>query len=530
MRKLLLTLLAPILTLAFTAVSCDAVNTTNSAIKATGYDRHVELQWPKHPNAVQYRVLVSSDGSSFSERATLEDTIYLDFVNDLGSNLSLHYKVEAFTTGEQAESLGTTEVSTKDFSDEELLDMVSYYTFRYFWEGAEPNSGLARERIHLDGEYPQNDEHIVTTGGSGFGIFGLLAGIERGWITREEGAERFERIAEFLTEADRFHGIWPHWLNGETGEVKPFGQKDDGGDLVESAFLMQGLLAAREYFKDGNTREKEIAQKIDRLWKEMEFDWHTQDGQDVLYWHWSPNHGWEMNFPLLGYDETLITYILAASSPTHTVSADTYHKGWARDGGIKTDKRPFGYHLELKHNGAEEMGGPLFWAHYSYIGLNPWGLKDRYADYWEHNTNHTLINRAWCVENPEGFKGYGEDLWGLTASYSVDGYSAHRPGHDLGVITPTAALSSYPYTPDESMEVIKNMYYNYGEKVFGRYGFFDAFSPEADWYPERYLAIDQGPIVAMIENHRSGLGWKLFMGAPEIQEGLEKLGFEFEQP
>ncbi|MBS9522907.1 beta-glucosidase [Litoribacter alkaliphilus] len=521
--NLLLFLLIPCL-----AFTCEE-NSDNSPVLATGYDRHVELQWPKHPNAVQYRILVSSDGESFSERATIEDTLYMDFVNDLGNNLSLHYKVEAFTTGEQAETIGTKEVKTKDFSDEELLEMVSYYTFRYFWEGAEPNSGLARERIHIDGEYPQDDAHIITTGGSGFGLFALLAGIERGWITKDQGRERFERIVDFLAKADRFHGIWPHWLNGETGEVKPFGQKDDGGDLVESAFLMQGLLAVREYYKnEGQIQDKQLASKIDQLWEEMEWDWHTQGGQDVLFWHWSPNYGWDMNFPLLGYDETLITYVLAASSPTHSVSADAYHKGWARDGGIKTQQEPFGYKLELKHNGAEEMGGPLFWAHYSYIGLNPKGLKDKYADYWKHNRNHTLINRAWCVENPEGFKGYGEDLWGLTASYSVNGYSAHKPGSDLGVITPTAALSSYPYTPEESMEVIKNMYYNYGEKVFGRYGFYDAFSPEENWYPQRYLAIDQGPIVAMIENHRSGLGWNLFMAAPEIQEGLKKLGFEFE--
>ena len=507
--------------------ACDLDSAKQSNIIATGYDRHVELHWPKQTGSSSYRVSVSSGGNNYTERATVSDTMYMDFVNDLGSNLSLRYRVEAVTPNNQATEIGETEVQTRDFTEEELLDMVQYYTFRYFWEGAEPNSGLARERIHIDGEYPQNDAHIITTGGSGFGIFGLLAGIERGWITKEEGRARFERIVNFLNKADRFHGIWPHWLNGETGEVKPFGQKDNGGDLVESAFLMQGLLAVREYYKGGNDQERSIAANIDRLWREMEWDWHTQGGQDVLYWHWSPEYGWEMNFPLLGYDETLITYVLAASSPTHTVSADAYHKGWARNGGINADKNPYGYNLTLKHNGAEEMGGPLFWAHYSYIGLNPKGLKDRYADYWEHNRNHTLINRAWCIDNPHGYKGYGEDLWGLTASYSINGYAAHKPGSDLGVISPTAALSSYPYTPKESMDVIKNLYYNYGEKVFGRYGFYDALSPEANWYPERYLAIDQGPIVAMIENHRSGLGWRMFMSAPEVQEGLRKLGFDF---
>ncbi|WP_228527513.1 glucoamylase family protein [Pararhodonellum marinum] len=495
-------------------------------LKAKGFDRHVELKWNPDAEAASYLILASSDGRQFSERASLEDTIFMDFVNDLGEGLNLRYKLQGVNAAGEAFELGEAEVSTRHFSDEELLDMVQYYTFRYFWEGAEPNSGMARERIHLDGDYPEDDFHIVTTGGTGFGIFGLLAGIDRGWITKKEGLDRFHRMADFLATADRFHGVWPHWLNGETGKVKPFGTNDNGGDLVESAFLMQGLLAVREYYKSGDESEQDLAQKIDQLWKEMEWDWYTQGGQDALFWHWSPDKEWVMNFPIRGYDECLITYVLATSSPTHGINETPYHKGWARSGGIKSEAEPFGYPLALKHNGAEEMGGPLFWAHYSYIGLSPKGLKDRYADYWEHNTNHTLVNRAWCVKNEGDFKGYGEDLWGLTASYSTRGYMAHKPGSDIGVISPTAALSSIPYTPEKSMDVIKNLYYNYGKKTFGVYGFYDALSPEENWYPQRYLAIDQGPTVAMIENHRTGLGWDLLMGAPEIQEGLKKLGFE----
>ncbi|AGA78736.1 glucoamylase family protein [Echinicola vietnamensis] len=514
--------------LVFSAIwSCTSKETTQeSPVKATGYARHVELTWPAQEGAKAYEIWVKNSGKNdFSKRATVKDTLYMDFVNDLGNNLELRYRITALSQGGSSSEIGTQQVLTKDLTDEQLIDMVQYYTFRYFWEGAEPHSGMARERIHLDGDYPQNDQNVVTTGGTGFGIYGLLAGIDRGWISRAEGAARFEKMVNFLEKADRFHGVWPHWLHGETGKVKAFSEKDDGGDLVESAFLMQGLLAVREYYEDGTEKEKAIATKIDQLWKEMEWDWYTQGGQDALYWHWSPNYGWEMNFPLEGYNECLITYILAASSPTHPVPASAYHKGWARSGGINTDVEAFGYKLTLKHNGAEKMGGPLFWAHYSYHGLNPKGLKDRYADYWQENKNHTLINRAWCIDNQDDHKGYGEDLWGLTASYSVNGYAGHRPGHDLGVITPTAALSSMPYTPQESLKVLKNLYYNYGDRVFGRYGFYDAMSPEANYYPERYLAIDQGSIVAMIENHRSGLGWKLFMGAPEIKEGLKKLDF-----
>ncbi|MFC3880517.1 glucoamylase family protein [Algoriphagus namhaensis] len=411
-------------------------------------------------------------------------------------------------------------------SDEQLLDTVAYATFQYFWDGAEPNSGMAPERIHIDGIYPANDQHIVTTGGTGMGMIGILGAIERGWITRDQARNRFERMVSFLEKADRWHGIWPHWLDGKTGKVKPFSPKDDGADLVESAFLIQGLLTVREYFKDGSAEEKELANRIDLLWREMDWNFHTQGGQNVLYWHWSPNFDWEMNFALEGYNEALIVYILAAASPTHPIDPAAYHEGWARSGGIKaTGVSPFGFPLQLKHNGAEEYGGPLFWAHYSYLSLNPKNLKDQYADYWQENRNHTLINRAWCINNSGNFEGYGEDLWGLTASYSINFYDAHRPGNDTGVISPTAAVSSIVYTPEESMKVIRNLYENYGEKVFGKYGFYDAMSPHHDFFPQRYLAIDQGPMVTMIENHRSGLGWNLFMAAPEVQVGLDRLGF-----
>lgn len=413
--------------------------------------------------------------------------------------------------------------------DDSLLTLVQYRTFQYFWEGAEPTSGLARERFHIDGVYPQNDKHVVTSGGGGFGVMAILVGIERGFITREQGLERLGKIVGFLETADRFHGAWPHWWNGETGKVKPFSRRDDGGDLVETSFMIQGLLCVRQYFRDGSREEKDLAERIDKLWKEVEFDWYT-NGKNVLYWHWSPNFGWEMNFPVEGYNECLIMYVLAASSPSHTIAPEVYHEGWARDGGIKNDPEheQYGHHLSLRHNGAEQYGGPLFWAHYSYLGLDPRGLKDRYADYWEHNVNHTLINRAWCLENPLNYEGYGPESWGLTASYSIKGYAGHAPGEnrDHGVISPTAALSSMPYTPEFSVQAMRHWYETLGEKVFGEYGFYDAFSETASWFPQRYLAIDQGPVVVMIENYRTGLLWRLFMSCGEVQEGLQKLGFE----
>jgi hypothetical protein len=422
----------------------------------------------------------------------------------------------------------TPNIGTKDsLSEDSLLNLVQYQTFQYFWEGAEPVSGMACERVHLDNIYPQNDKNVVTSGGSGFGLMAIIVGIERGFITREEGMERYEKIIDFLETADRFHGVWPHWWYGDTGKVKAFSKKDNGGDLVETSFLAAGLLTVRQYLNTKNELEAVLADRINKLWEGIEFDWYTK-GEDVLYWHWSPDYGWEMNFPVRGYNECLIMYVMAASSPTHAINPKMYHQGWARAGLIAKDTTFYGLRTILDHYETNDSPvGPLFWAHYSYLGLDPRKLKDTYADYWKLNQNHALIDYKYCVDNPNNFKGYGENCWGLTSSYSMSGYAGHRPDEDLGVISPTAALSSFPYTPVESMKFLKFLY-NDADSLVGKYGPYDAFSFESNWYLPRYLAIDQGPIPIMIENHRTGLIWNLFMSAPEVQVGLKKLGFSYE--
>ena len=433
----------------------------------------------------------------------------------------------------QKETKSTAPVS--QLSDNQLMDKVQSDALKYFWDYAEPNSLLGRERYHEDNIYPDNDKHVVTTGGSGFGLATILVGVERGFIPRKEAVKRLTIMMNFLEKADRFHGAWSHWINGETGKVVPFGRKDNGGDLVESAFLTSGILMVREYFKDGNAEEKALAKKCDELWKGIEWNWYTKGGQKVLYWHWSPNYGWEMNFPLEGYNECLITYILAASSPTHSIDAETFYKGWARNGTYLTDKTKYGLPLYVKHNYSEEYGGPLFWAHYSYIGLDPRGLSDKLIkNYFDLNKNQVLIDYKYCVENPKKWNGYGENYWGLTASYTRNddgsvGYTAHQPTEDRGVITPTAALSSFPYSPKESMDFLRFIY-TQKPQFIGSAGPFDATSIHYNnWFTPRYLAIDQGTIAPMIENHRTGFLWKLFMNAPEIKEGLKKLDFKSEK-
>ncbi len=411
-------------------------------------------------------------------------------------------------------------------TDEQLLDTVQYYSFQYFWDGAEPVSGAARERYHADNIYPSNDKNTVATGAAGFGIMGIISGIDRKFVSRNEGVERLSKILNFLKNADRFHGAWPHWMIGETGKVKPFSKFDDGGDLVETSFVAQGLVCVKQYFKNGNRQEKELAALADELWKGIDFDWY-RNGKNVLYWHWSPNNQWKMNFPVKGFNECLIMYVMAAASPTHGIEKIVYDEGWAMKGDIKSPRTYKDVNLQFFHQGNAPHGGPVFWSHYSFLGLNPNGLKDAYGDYGLETKNQALINYLWCVDNPLNYKGYGKNSWGLTSSYSMRGYAGHAPqqGRDLGVIAPTAAISSIVYTPQQSMAAMRHWYVDMKDKVWGKYGFYDAFSETANWYTPRYLGIDKGPEVVMIENYRSGLLWKLFMQDEDVQLGLKKLGF-----
>lgn len=400
-------------------------------------------------------------------------------------------------------------------SQDELLTKVQEQTFRYFWDFAQPNSGMARER--------NTSGNLVTVGGSGFGVMAIIVGIERGFITRQQGVERWGRIVDFLSTADRFHGVWPHWLNGNTGATIPFSAMDNGGDLVETAFMIQGLLTVKAYLDGNIPAEKNIMDKITQLWRDIEWDWYTRGGQNVLYWHWSPEYEWGMNLPIRGYNESLIVYIFAAGSPTHPITKQVYDQGWARQGQMVNGRQFYQTTLPL----GEDFGGPLFFSHYSFLGLDPRNLSDQYANYWEQNRNHSRINQAHAIQNPLGFVGYSEDSWGFTASDNHLGYNAHSPTNDLGVITPTAALSSFPFTPEASMKALEHFYYQLGDRLWGEYGFYDAFNVTEEWYASSYLAIDQGPIILMIENYRTGLLWELLMKDQDLTAGLTKLNFNY---
>lgn len=408
-------------------------------------------------------------------------------------------------------SLFTTGIDNKDkfarIPTEELLTKIQKQTFNFFWDFAHPTNGMIRER--------NSSGDIVTTGGTGFGIMTILVGIERGFITKSQGLERIRNIVAFLKKADTYHGAFSHWYNGNTAKTIAFSSKDDGADLVETSLLFQGLLTARNYFND-----VELNTEITALYQNVEWSF-FQNNSQTLYWHWSNQHNWEMNLALTGWNEALITYVLAAGSPTYTIEKSVYDNGWGKSGAIKNGNSYFNIVLPL----GPAQGGPLFLSQYSFLGLNPNGLEDIYAKYDQQTKNHTLINRAYCISNPKMYYGYSASSWGLTASDNMDGYSAHSPDNDNSVIAPTAAITSIAFTPQESLAAIEFFYYKLGDRLWGTYGFKDAFSLDKAWFADSYIAINQGPIIIGIENYRTGLLWKYFMQSPEVKNGLKKLQF-----
>lgn len=399
-------------------------------------------------------------------------------------------------------------------SDSALLTLIQQKTFKYFWDFGHPTSGMARER--------NSSGDICTTGGTGFGIMSMIVAANRNFISRTDALNRIQKIVSFYkNNCTAYHGAYAHWINGATGATIPFSTQDDGADLVETSYLMQGLLCARQYFNLSNTDETNLRNDINSLWNAVDWNWFRQNNQDVLYWHWSPDYAWAINQQISGWNEAMIVYVLAASSKTNAITKNVYDNGWAQNGGEQNGNTYYGIKLPLGPN----LGGPLFFAHYSFLGINPHQLSDAYANYWTQDTAHTKINYDYCIANPNNYFGYSNACWGLTASDQENGYDAHSPTNDNGTISPTAAISSLPYSPTQSMNALKFFYYTLGDKLWGDYGFVDAFNLNNLWFADSYLAIDQGPQIVMIENYRSGLLWNLFMSCPEIKTGMKALGF-----
>ncbi len=506
-------------------------------VHAKGYDRHVDVTWDAYNNPALGRFIIyrSLEGKDFEPIGMqLPGTYrYSDFLGKSG--ISAKYKVVASDKSyRQSATSNEASASTREFNDDELLTMLQEACFRYYWEGADPNSGMTHENI-------PGDDRIVATGASGFGIATLIVGTDRGFITRDQGVERLTKIVNFLEHADRYHGAWSHYMNGGTGKTMPvFGMFDNGGDLVETSFLMQGLLAARQYFHGKSAAEQSLYQRITGLWETVEWDWYRGDpNSNFIYWHWSKEWAQQIHHPLIGFNEVMITYLLSMSSPTHGVPAEMYYSGWSSQskealgyragwsGAVDGDHYSNGHtYYGIKLDVGVGTGGPLFFTHYSYIGFDPHSLHDRFtSSYFDNNRNIALINRAYTIANPKHFAGYGPDAWGLTASDGPEGYVPHAPDEnsDRGTLTPTGALASFPYTPEASMAALKHYYRDLGAQLWDIYGPRDAYSPTFNWISPIYMGLNQAPIVDMVENYRTGLVWKSFMANPEIGEMLKKL-------
>ena len=506
-------------------------------LTASGYEQHIDLTWEPAPDdeVERYIIYRSLDGKQFQPvgMQVRGITRYTDFLGQTGQRA--FYKVAA-SDRRYRQSAVSPEASatTRPMSDDQLLTMLQEACFRYYWEGAHAEAGMTLENI-------PGDDRIVATGASGFGIMALIVGVDRGFITRQQGLERLTKIVSFLEKAPRYHGAWSHFMDGHTGESLPvFSMFDNAGDLVETAFLMEGLLAARQYLNRSSATEGELYQRISRLWETVEWDWYRRSSHsDALYWHWSPNWAWHINHRLTGFNETMIAYLLAIASPTHPVPAGLYYTGWAGLSNVAVDYRsgPLAVtggdryvnrhsYYGIKLDVGVGSGGPLFFVHYSYMGFDP-HVRDRFTDYFQNNRNLARINLAYCEQNPRHFEGYSANSWGLTASDGPTGYKASAPdvNNDSGTMTPTGALASFPYLPEASMAAFKHFYRDLGNRLWGVYGPRDAFNLSQNWISPIYMGLNQAPITVMIENYRTGLIWKLFMSNPEIQPMLDRVGF-----
>ena len=496
-------------------------------LEARGYERHVDLHWKGADDSTiaQYVIYRSLNGGPYRAIGVQRYGVdrYADYIGDPHATAS--YQVSA-RTSTLAESAKTEEVTAKThpMTDDELLSMVEEASFRYYWDAAEPVSGMARES-------QPGPEDLIATGASGFGIMAIVVAVDRGFIPRHACVERMLRITDFLAHADRFHGAWAHFMNGRTGHViSLFGIYDDGADLVETSFLMEGLLTARQYFNADNPAERELRERITALWRDVDWDWfRATPKRDALYWHWSPNYAFHIANRLQGWNEVMITYLLAIASPTHPVPPSVYWTGYDRQGtgsGYGIKRTYFG--IPLTQGYVPGSPGPLFFTQYSYLGYDPRGVRDTYSDYFRNNRNEALVSHAYSVANPYHFRGYGKDSWGLTAVDGPNGrYHEYKPFvTDDGTIAPTGAIASYAYTPEASLAALKHWYRDLGAQLWGIYGFCDAFNQQLNWVSGITMGLNQAPQTVMIENGRTGLIWRTFMSNPEIRPMQRAIGLK----
>jgi len=431
-------------------------------------------------------------------------------------------------------------------ADEALLDDLERRSFDYFWELADPRTLLIPDRAPTPS--------FSSVAAVGFGLTAYAIGAERGWVTREQARDRVRHVLQFFLDAPEgpqprgvtsYKGFFYHFLDMKTGH------RFETVELstIDTTLLLAGVLMCQSYFDRDDPGEAAIRDLAERLYRRV--DWTFAQVRPPAVSHgWRPESGFIIS-DWKGYNEAMILYVLALGSPTHPVGPEAW-EAWTST---------YQWH---DYFGQEHLTfGPLFGHQYSHVWIDFRGIRDAYMrgkgiDYFENSRRAAYSQHAYAVKNPGGWRGYGDTLWGLTASdgpldvtLRIDGrdrtfhtYWARGTSPqeltDDGTLVPTAAAASLPFAPEIVLPAIREMRQRYGEHLYGRYGFLDAFNPTFDvdvkpqhgkvvrglgWFDTDYLGIDQGPIVAMIENYRSGLVWRVMRRNPHVRRGLERAGF-----
>jgi hypothetical protein len=414
-----------------------------------------------------------------------------------------------------------------------FLDQLERDTFAFFWETTPSGTGLTPDRA------PGTD--VSSVAAVGFALTAYLIGAERGYVTRAAAAERTLVTLRTLWQAPQgpgargaagYRGLFYHFVDGRAG------LRVDQSELstIDTALLMAGVLAAQVYFDREDAPERSIRDLADELYRRVDWSWASSARHaPLLSMGWSPEGGF-LDDDWRGYNEAMILYLLALGSPTHPIEP----KAWEAWTGT--------YVWDVDHGPPMLAFGPLFGHQYSHSWIDFRGIQDPYmrargSDYFVNSTRATYANRAYCIANPGGWSGYGELVWGLTASdgpaeeapfraYWARGAVADATADD-GTLAPTAVGGSVPFAPEITIPTLMNLRARFGDRLYGKYGFKDAFNltypkgsgSPSGWFDDQYLAIDQGPILLMVENHRSGFVWDLMKRSPYVTSGLVRAGF-----
>ncbi len=396
----------------------------------------------------------------------------------------------------------TTEPVNFPPQQERMLDDLQHRAVRYFFEQADPETGLVRDRARMTGPEARRIASIAATG---FGLSALCVGEARGFLPTEVARKRVERTLEHLIQhSPHKNGFYPHFLDLESGNRA---WKSEFSS-VDTAWLVCGALHAGEHFSS-----RHITSMAHEIYARVDWQWMLNGGQTLSH-GWTPEHGF-LPYRWDTYSELLAMYLLAIGSPTYAVPAASWD-AW---------KRPV--HTEGKLSFIE-TAAPLFAHQYSHAWFDFRGRRDRYADYFQNSRLATEAHRLRCLELADKYPWFNQGMWGVTASDSRKGYLAwgasHRPGAIDGTLVPCASAGSLPFLPTECVTVLENMLEHYGNKCFGRYGFVDAFHPNAAWYDPDVVGIDQGITVLMSENARTGQIWETLAANPHVARSFALVG------